>query len=266
MNSNTTSAINSANMQRLKDRVAIVTGASSGIGAAVAEAFAREGAQVVIDHLGESACAEALSKRITSGGGKAIVVEADVSHGNDVRQMVERTHDAFGTVDILVNNAGIYPRDDWDSMTEEKWRRVIDVNLTGCYLCSHAVSADMKTAQYGKIINVSSIAFVSGMSLVHYGSSKAGVVGFTRSLACVFGAYNVCVNAILPGAIRVEREKELDSAEKRSVTERKAIAAQCIKRRGTPKDTVGAFIFFASHESDWITGHCLSVDAGYTRY
>lgn len=253
-------------LRRLKDRVAIVTGASTGIGAAVAEAFAREGAKVVINHLGETALGKKVADRINAFSGEAIVVEADVSQANDVRNMLEQTHSLFGPVDILVNNAGIYPRDAWETLTEQQWDRVIDVNLKGCFLCAQAVCEDMKAAGYGKIINVSSIAFVGGIGLVHYGSAKAGVVGFTRGLAVALGPHNICVNAILPGAIKVDREAELDSAEACANNDRAAIACQPIKRRATPVDTVGAFIFFASHESDWITGHCLTVDGGRTKY
>lgn len=260
------STISASGLQRLKDRVAIVTGSSTGIGAAVAEAFGREGAKVVINHLGEEAAAQSVAERIRQAGSDAIVVEADVANADAVSQMVESSHRAFGPIGILVNNAGIYPRDYWDTMTVEQWDRVFDVNLKGCYLCSQAVCEDMKTAGYGKIINVSSIAFVSGIGLVHYGSSKAGVVGFNRALAVALGPYNICVNAILPGAVKVDREIELDSAATREATDRNAVAAQMIKRRATPMDMVGAFIFFASNESDWISGHCLAIDGGMTRY
>jgi len=253
-------------IKRLEGRVAIITGSSSGIGAAVAEAYAGEGAKVVINYSQNRSGAEEIAACIAAAGGQSIIVEADVSKADDVRRMVEKTHEAFGPVDTLVNNAGIYPRDAWDTLTEQQWDRVLDVNLKGCFLCAYAVYEDMKAAGYGKIINVSSIAFVGGIGLVHYGSSKAGIVGFTRGLAVALGSYNICVNAVLPGAIKVDREMELDSAETRAASDRGAIAAQCIKRRATPIDTVGAFIFFASHESDWITGHCLAVDGGLTKY
>ncbi len=251
--------------RRLADRVAIVTGSSSGIGAEVAQAFAREGARVVINHLGERSQAEAVAARIQSAGGQALVIEADVADARQVRGMIEETHAIFGGIDTLVNNAGIYPRDEWNDLTEQQWDRVLDVNLKGCYLCAHAVSPDMKTAGFGKIINVSSIVVAAG-GFVHYATSKAGIVGLTRGLAIEMGAYNACVNAVLPGAIRVERERELDSVETRERNNRDAMARQCLKRRGTATDVVGAFLFFASHESDWITGHCLSVDGGYTLY
>lgn len=252
--------------QRLKNRVAIVTGSSAGIGAAVAEAYAAEGAQVVINHSRDIAGAEAVASRIEAGGGKAIVVKADVSKSHEVQRMVELTHEAFGSVDVLVNNAGIYPRHWGESLAEKKWRHVMDVNLTGYFLCARAVSEDMKRAGYGKIINVSSIVFVSGIGLLHYGTSKAGIVGLSRSLAGVLGPNNICVNTLLIGAIKVEREKELDTEEERAKTNEWAIKNQCLKRRAEPADVVGAFIFFASHESDWITGHCLAVDGGCTKY
>ena len=253
-------------LKRLKGKTAIITGASSGIGAAVAEAYAGEGANVVINHIGEKKAAELIAGKIIESEGNAIAVEADVSRQDDVEKMVERIHNIFGPVDILVNNAGIFPRDAWENMTEEKWDMVMNVNMKGCFICAHTVYKDMKKAKYGKIINVSSIAAISGSHLVHYGSSKTGVIGFTRGLAVALGPYSICVNAILPGAIKVEREIELDDEKTRINNDRNAIAAQCIKRRAVPEDTVGAFIFFASHESDWITGHCLTVDGGFKRY
>ena len=258
--------IESSSLGRLQDRVAIITGASAGIGAVVAEAYACEGAKVVINYSRDLAGAEAVAARIQANGGKSIVVKADVSQAQEVQRMVELAHQAFGPVDILVNNAGIYPRD-WDmSLTQKDWQRVIDVNLTGCFLCAGAVAEDMKKAGYGKIINVSSIVFVSGIGLLHYGTSKAGIVGFSRSLAGVLGANNICVNTLLIGAVKVEREKELDTEEELAKTNEWAIKNQCLKRRAEPADVVGAFIFFASHESDWITGHCLAVDGGITKY
>jgi len=256
----------STGMERLKGKVAIITGSSSGIGAAVAKAYALEGAKVVINHVGDKKAAESIKEKIIETGGNAIAVEADVSNSYDVEKIIGETHDIFGPVDILVNNAGIYPRDLWETMTEEKWDRVIDVNMKGHFLCSKAVYKDMQKAKYGKIINVSSIAAISGCHLVHYGSSKTGVIGFTRGLALALGPYNICVNVIIPGAIKVVHEIELDDEQERMEAEKTAIKSQCIKRLGTPEDTVGAFIFFASHESDWISGHCLSVDGGWRKY
>ena len=253
-------------MQRLKDRVAIVTGSSSGIGAAVAEAYAAEGAKVVINYSHNLAGAEEVAARIAAAGGESIAVKADVSKSDQVQRMVEQTREAFGPVDILVNNAGIYPREVGEGISEDQWRRVLDVNLTSCFLCAQAVAEDMKTAGRGKIINVSSIVFVSGAIWMHYTTSKAGIVGLSRSLACVLGPHNVCVNALLIGAVKVEREKELDSEEVRENSQKGAIASQCLKRRAAPADVVGPFVFFASHESDWITGHCLAVDGGYSKY
>ena len=258
--------IESSSLGRLQDRVAIITGASAGIGAAVAEAYAGAGAKVVINYSRDLAGAQAVAARIEANGAKSIVVKADVSQAQEVQRMVEITHQAFGPVDILVNNAGIYPRNWGESLTQKDWQHVIDVNLTGCFLCAGAVTEDMKNAGYGKIINVSSIVFLTGIGLLHYGASKAGLVGLSRSLAGILGPYNVCVNALLIGAIKVEREKELDSEEERAQSNASVIKNQCLKRRAEPADVVGAFIFFASHESDWITGHCLAVDGGFTKY
>jgi len=252
--------------KRLEGMVALITGASSGIGAAVAKAYASEGAKVAINHFNEKEQAESVVRNIRGNGGNAIAIEADITSSADVEKMADIVHEVFGPIGILVNNAGIYPRDDWKDLTEEKWDRVIEINMKGCYICSKAAYRDMCKTGYGKIINVSSIAALSGSHLVHYGTSKAGIIGFTRGLALSLGKYNICVNAILPGAIKVEREIELDDYKTRLETDKIAVECQCIKRRGTPEDTVGAFIFFASHESDWITGHCLCVDGGWKKY
>ena len=234
--------------------------------AAVAKAYSSEGARVVINYSSNKKGAEETADSINRSGGKALIIKADVSKSSEVEEMVEKTHKEFGPVDILVNNAGIYPRDMWDTITEEKWDRVIDINMKGYFLCARAIYKDMQEKNYGKIINVSSIAAISGSNLVHYGSSKTGIIGFTRGLALAFGQYNICVNTIVPGAIKVEREIELDTEQERIEAEMGAIESQCIKRRGTPEDTVGAFIFYASNESDWITGHCLTVDGGWKKY
>ena len=148
----------SISLKRLESKVALITGSSSGIGAAIAKAYGAEGAKVVINHFGEKESAESVVKTIISQCGNAITVKADVTNSNDVAKMMDRIHDAFGPVNILVNNAGIYPRDGWEALTEEKWDRVIDVNMKGCYLCAKAVYKDMQEAGYGKIIITRSAA------------------------------------------------------------------------------------------------------------
>ena len=252
---------------RLKDRVAIVTGSSAGIGAAVVEAYAGEGAKVVVNCHRNRQGAEAVASRIRAAGGQALVVQVDVSIPSDVQAMVDRTHEELGRVDILVNNAGIYPREYWPDITEAQWDRVMDVNVKSVYLCAQAVYRDMQAAGYGKIINVSSIAALGGGSLMHYHASKAAILSITRSLARSLGPHNICVNSILPGAIRVEREIEMDPDPRVRIENYvSAFRSQCLKRRARPVDMVGAFVFLASRESDFITGQSLTVDGGMTMH
>ncbi len=259
-----------ASLRRLEGSVAIVTGASSGIGSAVAEAYAEEGARVVVNYSRNRAGAEATAARIAEAGGEAVVVQADVSRADDVRAMVEETHRTLGSVNILVNNAARLPSCDWSTQTEEGWDDTLDVNVKGHFLCTRAVAEDMIANRYGKIIGVSSVVFVQGYKAIDYTSSKAAIVGFTRSMASVLGLHNICINAILPGLILPGDDAELDDTkhpwwdedqERRQVLDR-----QILKRPGRPRFTVGAFVFLASHESDFITGSCLAVDGGYTRY
>lgn len=249
---------------RLTNRVAIVTGSSAGIGAAVAEAYAREGARVVVNYRRSQDDAEKVVAGIRASGGEAVAVQADVSVLADVRAMVDRTHEEFGPVDILVNNAGIYSAESWTDITEAQWDRVLDVNVKSVLLCAQAVRADMEAAGYGKIINVSStVALTGSAGMMHYATSKAAMIGTTRSLAQALGSYNVCVNAILPGAILVEREIELRPDPDEWARSYSAFyRTQSLKRRAKPADVVGAFVFLASRESDFITGQSLAVDGG----
>ena len=249
---------------RLTNRVAIVTGSSAGIGAAVAEAYAREGAKVVINYHRSQDDAEDVATRIRAAGGQALVAQADVSVAADVRAMVDLTHEEFGRIDILVNNAGIYPAESWADISEARWDRVLDVNVKSVLLCAQAVRADMEAAGYGKIINVSStVALTGSAGMMHYATSKAAIIGTTRSLAQALGPFNVCVNAILPGAILVEREIRLRPDPREWARSYSAFfSTQSLKRRAKPADVVGAFVFMASRESDFITGQSLAVDGG----
>ena len=253
-------------VKRLKGRVAVITGSSSGIGSAVAEAYACEGAKVVVNYSRNRSGAEATAARIEAAGGEVLVVKADVSNSGDVQRMVAQTHEVFGAINILVNNAALLPAGSWDSQTEQQWDRMLDVNLKGPFLCTRAVQGDMKAAGYGKIINVSSVVFVEGYKVVDYTSSKAGLVGFTRSLAGLLGPYNICVNAILPGLICNGEDSVLDDPNQWGDDVKRVVGQQLLKCVGRPRFTIGAFIFLASHESDFVTGSCLAVDGGYTRY
>ena len=250
---------------RLKDKVAVVTGSSQGIGEAVALAFAAEGAKVCINYHSCATGAQQVAEWIRAMGQEAIVVQADVSQAEQVQSMIQTTRNAFGPIDILVNNAGAYPRCSWEDLTENTWDRIVDINLKSQFLCARAVSDEMCERRSGKIINVSSQAFLVGVKgLAHYTAAKGGVIGLTRAMARELGEFTVCVNCIIPGAILVP--KELEVAPDRDKVHAMLMDRQAIKRRGYPEDMVGAFVFFASPESDFVTGQCLNIDGGWALY
>jgi 3-oxoacyl-[acyl-carrier protein] reductase len=250
---------------RLQDKVAIVTGGSRGIGAAVCLGFAREGARVVVNYHRRADLAEGVVARIEAEGGRAVAVQGDVSRAKDVDRFVEAAHEAFGPVDIMVANAAHYPRTPWYQITEEEWDRVLAVNLKGALWCAQAVYPDMKARGYGKIITVTSVTVELGWGpYVHYVTSKTGLIGFTRAIAREAGKDGIRVNCVMPGAIRTEQEVA-------DFPDQEGLAAflaqrQCLPRRGLPEDLVGAFVYLASPESDFVTGQVINVDGGWVHY
>ncbi|MDF2719537.1 MAG: 3-oxoacyl-ACP reductase FabG, partial [Paenibacillus sp.] len=218
---------------RLKDKVALVTGGSTGIGREVCLAFAAEGARVAVNYIGSEARAEEVVAAIEAAGGHAMAVFADVSDEAQVKAMVEAVGSVWGGVDILVNNAGIYPRKAWHEITGDEWDRVQAVNLKSCFLTSKAVFPHMKDKGYGKIINVSSVTFWRGQKgFVHYVASKGGVIGFTRALSREVGMHGITVNAISPGAVLTEQELlDMPDAAEREKTRLYLEEEQAIPRR-----------------------------------
>jgi 3-oxoacyl-[acyl-carrier protein] reductase len=247
----------------LSGNVALVTGGERGIGKAIVEGLARAGASVVINHLTQADQALAIAENIERAGGQAMVVYGDVSRQSDVTNVVEQAVRRFGTVDVLVNNAAMTNvHKPWYSITEEEWDRVLAVNLKSCFLCAGAVYPHMKKVGAGRIVNISSVTAGLGQThLLHYASSKAAIIGFTRSLARELGPDQITVNAIAPGAIRTEAELEMfpDQAQ----LEARQNEVQALKRRGVPEDIVGAVVFLASDDSSFVTGQTLVVDGGW---
>ena len=242
----------------LDGRHALVTGASRGIGRAVALAFAAEGASVALNFAGNVAAAEAVRAEIESAGGKAILVPADVSDENAVEDMVKTVTEAFGSIDILINNAGITRDGLLLRMKEEDWDAVLNTNLKGVFLCTKAVSKFMMKKRYGRIVNMASVVGVTGnASQANYAAAKAGVIGFTKAMAKELASRGITVNAIAPGFIRSDMTDVLPDKVKEAM-----LAEIPLGRAGEPADVAKASLFLASDQAAYITGQVLKVDGG----
>lgn len=263
-----TDSSHSTEGRRLDGRVALITGASWGIGAAVAKAFAREGASVVVSSYPDEQMerlADELVQSIADTGGNAIRLSADVTSREQIDQVVDATRQEYGDIDVLVTNAAFSNRLPWRQISVEQWDHTHAVNLRGAFVCAQACYDGMLRKGGGSIIGVTSVTAELGMTgLLDYVSSKAGLIGFTRALAREVGTDGIRVNAVMPGAIRTEQEVALGFDEE----ELKVLCAQrqCIPRRGFADDLTGAFVFLASDESSFVTGQVINVDGGWIHY
>lgn len=248
---------------RLKDKVAIITGAGHGIGKAYARRFAAEGAHVVIADI-DAAGGEAAAKAIIDAGGSAWARGTDVRSFPNLEGLVRETVEKFGRIDVLLNNAAIYVTQKlWKGAVEElaieEWDRVMEVNLKGVFLCSKAVIPVMKRQQSGKIINIASGTFFSGSgNMPHYTSAKGGVVALTRVMARQLGEWGINVNCMTPGSTMSEESVSDEVRQRREGS----IGKRAFRRIETPADIVGTAVFLASSDSDFVTGQLLVVEGG----
>jgi len=244
---------------RLEKQVAIVTGAGQGIGRAIAKTLAREGATVVVNDI-DLEKATKVAEEIKSQGGQALPVKADVSKGDEVNNLVEKTLESYKRVDILVNNAGIAKLTRLLELTEAEWDRTMNINIKGQFLCSKAVIAHMIKQERGKIVNVASLAaHIGAPGLAAYGASKGGVVQLTKALAVELGKFNIMVNAVSPGLTMTDLIK---SAVKDRPDFIEGMDRIPLRRAAEPEDIANAVLFLASSESDYITGQVIIVDGG----
>jgi len=247
-------------MGKLQDKVALVTGSSSGIGRGVALAFAREGAKVIINYPDESEAqnAEAVRAEIERLGAQTLAVRADVSLEHEAQTLVETVQRNFGRIDILVNNAGIGNVARVEAMAPSQWDRMLAVNLRSVFLCTHFVLPIMYRQDYGRIISTASqLAYKGGAGLAHYCAAKAGIIAFTRSLSHEIGTSNITANCVAPGATQTRMVEGIDKDLMDSI-----LASIPKRRLGTIDEIVPAYVFLASDEARHFVGQCLSPNGG----
>ena len=242
----------------LDGKVALVTGASRGIGRAIAIRLASEGAKVAINYAGNTVKAEEVKAEIEKNGGEAILVQADISSTEAVDAMVGKVVEAFGQIDILVNNAGITRDGLLMRMKEEDFDAVINTNLKGVFYCTKAVSKLMMKKRCGRIINMASVVGLMGNAgQANYAAAKAGVIGFSKSAAKELAARGINVNVVAPGFIATDMTAAMTDKAKEAT-----LAGIPLKRMGQPEDVANAVLFLASDYASYITGQIVNVDGG----
>lgn len=249
---------------RLDGKVALVTGASQGMGRAIATRLASDGAAVAINYVGDTARAEDAVRRVRDAGVAGFAVAGDVADRAAVNAFVDKIIARMGRIDILVNNAGIFPWKRWTDITVEEWDRVMAVNVRGAFNCAQAVYPHMAALQSGRIVNVSSTVFFSGPQfLLHYVTSKAALVGLTRGLAREVADANITVNAVATGRTVTEGVQAwIDEGVMSLEDAVNSRQTQCIKRLGTPDDLANVVSFLVSEDAGYMTGQLVNVDGG----
>lgn len=242
----------------LTGKCAVVTGASRGIGRAIALQLASEGAKVVVNYSGSEQKALEVVEEIKANGGEAIAVQANVADADSVQNLMKSALDTYGSIDILVNNAGITRDNLLMRMKDDEWDDVINTNLKGVFLCTKAVTRQMMKQRAGRIINISSIVGVAGNAgQANYVAAKAGVIGLTKTTAQELASRNILVNAIAPGFITTEMTEGLPEDLKEGMLKQIPLA-----KLGQPEDIAKAVVFFSSDSANYITGQTLQIDGG----
>ena len=242
----------------LKDKVALVTGASRGLGRSIAVKLASMGAKVAINYLANDADAARVAQAITDEGGEAFSVKANVADSEAVKNMVRQVVDKWGKIDILVNNAGITRDGLLPRMTENAWDEVINTNLRGAYLCTKFALRSMMSQPWGRIINISSLAgMVGNEGQANYSASKGGLIAFTKSVAREVGSRNITSNAIAPGFFVTDMTNKLPPEAREAI-----LARIPLRRYGTPEDLAELVGFLASESSNYITAQVIAIDGG----
>jgi len=243
---------------RLQDKVAVITGASRGIGRSLAERFAREGADVVVNYCENVAAASETVALVQAAGRKAVALKGDVSNREDMRGLFMATADRFGKIDILVNNAGVNKVCLFEEITDDDWDHIMDVNLKGAFICCQEAFPYLKL-HGGRIINIASVAGqYHGPKTVHYAVSKAGLISLTAAVARYGAEHGILVNAVAPGII----ETDLTRDELRGPGGQKVVEMTLLKKPGQLNDVASTCVFLAADEQDYITGQVISVAGG----
>lgn len=242
----------------LTGKVAVVTGSSRGIGAGIATLLARQGAKLVVNYRNSPEAADDVVTTLKQNGGEAIAIQADVSLSDQAQQLVKQTIDTYGQIDILVNNAGTTRDKLLMTMKDEDWDIVLSSNLSSVYYCSKAVLRPMMKKRQGRIINITSVVGLAGQAgQTNYAASKAGIIGFTKSLAKEVGSRGITVNAVAPGFVPTALTEVLLPEQIESIINNTPVG-----RLGTVEDVAAAVLFLASEEAAFVTGQILSVDGG----
>jgi 3-oxoacyl-[acyl-carrier protein] reductase len=242
----------------LEDKTCVVTGASRGIGRGIAEELGRCGANVVVNYRSSAAEAEATAEAIVDAGGEALTAQADIAEYEQVESMCESVHERFGAVDVLVNNAGITVDKKFENMTREDWDRVIDVNLGGTFNCTHCFFEDIRSAEEGRLINISSVVGQQGnYGQANYATTKSGLFGFTRTLALELASEGSTANCVAPGFVDTGMLEIVPDRVREKIRRRIPL-----DRFATPEDVAGIVRFLASHDSSYMTGQVLGVNGG----